>query len=362
MSRSVAVARWLTMMLAVTASAAFAEDEAQRRAREELEKQLNQMVGSAPSRVRVEFQSVDDPNFKVEEFEVSVDGKPIKPPSLEAIAGWLQDGPMPIGSTDVAPGQHKVTAKVTLHNTASALATEEGDHRWKLAGDVSFEVSRGLEVKVVVTTSRDPKQADVGKRLRISFPSQPLMISKLEDGTMPEPIKPNLAPAVVDAGTRVLVTAVDPAKKTEDPTQAAADEKKRKAEEALAAKQAAADEKKRKAEAALAAKQAAADEKKRKAEEALAAKKAAAEEKKRKAEEAIAAKQAAAEEKKRQAEEAVAAKAAAAAEEARRKADAVIAKQDDSQAKPGDALAAIDAGEAPPVAAVETADAGAVVA
>lgn len=306
------MARLISIVFTLFAVVALAEDEAQRRAREEIERQLNQLVGSQPSRVRVEFRSVDDPNFAVEDFEVSVDGKPLKTPTGAAIAGWIQDGPMPVGAVDVTPGSHKVTAKLTIHNTASALATEEGDHRWKLGGDVAFDVRAGLEVGVVITATRDPKQTDLGKRIKLTFPSQPVMIAKLEDATMPETPKPK--PVVIDAGpSKEELAAAQKTTAAEEKklkAEAAAEEKKRKAEEALAAKQAAADEKKRKAEEALAAKQAAAEEKKRKAQEALAAKQAAAEEKKRKAEEAIAAKKAAADEKTRLAQEALAAKTA----------------------------------------------------
>lgn len=295
--------RWLTSFAVVVAFAAQAEDEAQRRAREELEKQLNQMVEKVPARVRVEFQPIDDPNFQVEELELSVDGKPLKAPAASAISGWIQDGAMPVGVVEVSPGRHKVSARVTVHNTASPMVTDEGDHRWKVAGDVGFEVAAGIEVKVIVAPVRDPGQRDVGKRLKLTFPSQPVMIARLEDGTMPEPIKPKpvAVAAPVDAGPTKEQLAAEAlaAKKA-----AEAQEAVRKAEDAKLAKQQAADEKQRKAEEAKLAKQQAADEKKRRAEEARLAKQQAAEEKKRKAEEAKLAKLQAAEEKKRQAEEA----------------------------------------------------------
>ena len=289
----------MVLVVLAVSSAAFAEDDAQRRAREELEKQLTQMVGTAPSRVRIEFQPIDDPNFRVEEFELSVDGKVIKSPTPAAISAWIQEGPMAIGVVDVTPGRHKVNARVTYHNTASAMVSEEGDSRWKVAGDVGFDVNAGIEVKVIITAVRDAKQADMSKRIKLTFPSQPSMISKLDDGTMPEPSK--LKPTPIDAGpTKEQLAAATKAAEVEAAAEAkrlAAEEKKRKAEEAAAEKQ-------RKAEEAKLAKAAAAEEKKRKVEEAKLAKVQAAEEKKRKAEEAKLAIVQAAEEKKRLAEEA----------------------------------------------------------
>ena len=302
--------RGLMIMCALVAGVSFAEDDAQRRAREELEKQLNQMVEKAPSRVRVEFLPVDDPNFQVEELEISLDGKPLKMPTAAAISGWVQDGAMPITTLDVTPGRHKVVAKVTIHNTASPMVSDEGDFRWKVAGDVGFDVATGIEVKVIVTPVRDAKQADLGKRLKLTFPSQPVMIATLDDGSMPEPTKVKPAPLVVaaaaiDAGpTKEQLAAAD-ANRT------AAEEKQRKLEEAKLAKAQAAEEKQRKLDEAKLARAQAAEAKKRKLDEAKLAKAQAAEEKKRKLEDAKAAKAKAAEdaklaaaEKKRLAEEA----------------------------------------------------------
>ncbi|MBM4779783.1 MAG: hypothetical protein GQE15_18925 [Archangiaceae bacterium] len=301
--------RGLMVVCALVASVSFAEDDAQRRAREELEKQLNQMVEKAPSRVRVEFQPVDDPNFQVEELEISLDGKALKMPTAAAISGWVQDGAMPITTLDVTPGRHKVVAKVTIHNTASPMVSDEGDFRWRIAGDVGFDVASGIEVKVIVTPVRDAKQTDLGKRIKLTFPSQPVMIAKLDDGSMPEPTKVKPAPVVmapVDAGpTKEQLAeakkAADDAAKVAaaDAKRAAAEEKQRKLEEAKLASAQAAEEKKRKLEEAKLAKAQAAEEKKRKLEEAKLAKAQAAEEKKRKLEEAKLAKAQAAEDAKR---------------------------------------------------------------
>jgi hypothetical protein len=262
----------MVLTVLVLSSTTFAEDEAQRRAREELEKQLTQMVGTAPSRIRVEFQPLDDPNFQVEELELSVDGKALKAPTSAAISSWTQEGPMPVGVLDVTPGRHKVSAKVTYHNTASAMVSDEGDHRWKVVGDVGFEVNIGIEVKVMVTATRDAKQPDVAKRIKLNFPSQPSMISKLDDGTMPEPSKLKPAPLVQNVVSAKQLSA-----------NAAAEDRKRRDEQAKLTKTAAVEERKRKLDEAKLAKAAAAEERKRKREEARLAKVEAAEEKKRKA-------------------------------------------------------------------------------
>jgi Skp family chaperone for outer membrane proteins len=141
-------------------------------------------------------------------------------------------------------------------------------------------VTAGLEVKVIITAVRDPKQTDMNKRIKLTFPSQPSMISKLDDGTMPEPSK--LQPAPIDAGPTkaqlAVATKAAEADVAAEPKRQAGEEKERQAEEAKLAKAAAAEEKKRKDEEAA---KAAAEEKKKKEEEF----RNSAEEKKRVAEE-----------------------------------------------------------------------------
>ena len=307
---------------------AHAEDEAQRRAREELERQLQQMVGKQPTKVRIDFESLDEPMYKLEDASFELDGRTLSRPALDQLAG---EGVHLVWNGDVTPGKHVVAVRVVYTNQASQVVSEEGGYSWKVSGTVSFDVQAGIEVQVKATPQRDPSQKDIAKRFKIRLPAQPVMLAQMDDGKMPEP-PPKKVVEVVDAGTPVA---------------------------ALSAAELAAAEKKAKAEAAEEAKRLAAEAKKQKAEEARQAKLAAAEEKKRKAEEARAAKLAAAEEKKRLAAEAAEAKRLA--KEGRTKpvevAEAVVDAGAPEALDAGEAVAAvIDAG--PPVVA-EPVDAGA---
>lgn len=177
----------------------LAEDENARRAREELERELTHLVGKQPTRVRVEFEALDEPNYALEETVFELDGKALRGPAPSTLTN---EGSHLIWSGDVAPGKHVVHARVVYVNTASALIAEEGGHRWKVSGDVSFEVPSGIEVQVRVVPLHDPTQREVTKRFRLSLPAKPVMVAQLDDGTMPEPVA--LRPAV-DAGERVMV-------------------------------------------------------------------------------------------------------------------------------------------------------------
>lgn len=325
----------LALLLALLPCVAHAEDPKAKAAREELERQLSQMVGKAPTRVRVDMVGLDDPNYRLEEASFELDGRVLNPPSL---AELNDDGSHLVWEGDAAPGKHVVKVRLVFANGASVLLSDEGGYKWKVGGEVSFDLHSGIEVRVAVTPKRDSAQRDVAKRFRLSLPATPVMLASLDDGKMPEPAaRPTLPEtAPVDAGPSAQELAA-----------LAAEEKKKAAEELKRQQE---DEKKAKAEAA-------AELKKRKAEEAAEAKRLAAEEKQRKATEAAEAKRAAAEEKKRKAAEAAEAKRLAAEEKKLAEAEAR-----DRKAHPEKYVVAavVDAGA--PVAEPVVVDAGAVVA
>ncbi len=294
--------RILLVLLVVGASGALAEDAKAKAAREELEKQLSQMVGTQPTKVRIDYVALDDPNYRLEEATFQLDGRSLGTPSLGQLS---EEGTHLVWNGDVTPGKHTVRARIVFSNGASVVLSDEGGNKWTVAGDVSFDVNAGIEVRVQATPTRDSKQTDVAKRFKLSLPAQPVMIAQLDDGKMPEAMAKPVS-STPDAGLSAEALAADTKQQAATALaakQAAADEKQRKAEAALAAKQAAADEKKLKAEAALAAKQAAADEKKQRAADAKAAKQAAADEKKQRAADALEAKRLAALDASERAEE-----------------------------------------------------------
>lgn len=336
-------ARSLLLTALLLPALAFAEDAKAKAAREELEKQLTQMMGKVPTRVRVDFVGLDDPNYKLEEATFELDGRSLGSPPLSQL---MDEGPHLVWEGDAVAGKHVVRVRLVFANGTSVLLSDEGGYKWKVGGEVSFDLHAGIEVRVAVTPKRDSEQKDVAKRFKLSLPAQPVMLAKLDDGKMPDaPPKPNIAPEAVDAGAPVVVAALSAAEEKKKAAEAAAEAKRLAAEEKKAKAAALAEEKKAKAAAALEAKKAAAEEKKRKAAEAAEAKKFAAEEKKRKAAEAALLAREAAEEKKR-----VEAEKKQMLENAKRKAgqpdEPVVAAVD---AGPAVAVAEVDAGTPEPV-------------
>jgi hypothetical protein len=248
----------------VVALVARAEDEAQRRAREELERELGAMVEKAPTRVTVDMVGLDEPNYTLEEAAFELDGKALRSPLPQSLA---EEGLHRVSSGDVPAGRHVLRARLVIVSRASVVLSDEGGYRWKVSGEVSFDAPSGIEVQVKVTPQRDGTQRDVSKRFAVRLPAQPVMLAKLDDGRMPEAAK---KPGAVDAGP--------------SPAQLAAEEAKRKAEQATEEKRLAAEEAKRKAEQATEEKRLAAEEAKRRAEQATEEKRHAVDEARRKAE------------------------------------------------------------------------------
>ena len=249
-------------MLMTVAVVAVAEDAKAKAAREELEKQLTQMVGKQPTKVRVDFIGLDDPNYRIEEATFELDGRSLRTPLLSELS---DDGTHLVWNGDVTPGKHTVKVLLVFSNQASVVLSDEGGYKWKIGGDVSFEVNSGIEVRVQVTPKRDSKQTEVAKRFKLALPAQPVMIAQLDDGKMPDPMaKPVIVVEVVDAGTtapRADQVAAEKKQKAAEAQRAAAEAKKQKATElaearaaALAAKRGKASELAEARAAALAAK------------------------------------------------------------------------------------------------------------
>ena len=180
------------------ATLSYAEDDNTRSAREEVEDELHHLVGSQPTKVRIDFSALDEPNYKLEEVSFDLDGRSLATPATSELA---REGTHLVWNGDVKPGKHSVHAHVVYANPASIVMSDEGDHKWKVTGDVSFEVNAGIEVQVRVVPSRDPSQRDIAKRFRLSLPAKPVMLARLDDGKMPDRLEaPVIAsPAVEEA-------------------------------------------------------------------------------------------------------------------------------------------------------------------
>ena len=267
----------------------LAETPQERQAREDLETQLKSMVATPPSKIRIEFIGLDQPNYELNEASFKLDGRNLPVSDLKRLNG---DGAHLIFHGDVQVGDHVLETKFEFQNKASQVVSLEGGYKWNVGSRITIpRTESGIEVQIKVTPELN-QSADIKNRITVKSPSTVKMLAKLDDGTMPEPAaRPNLVFAEPDAGTASGGVVVVKGQTAAEKAAALAEAKKKAREDALAAKKAAAEEKKQKADEARAARLASAADKKRAADDAKAAKLAAAEEKKRAAAEAIAARE-----------------------------------------------------------------------
>jgi hypothetical protein len=181
--------------VAVCAAASVFAQDGQARAKAELDAQLKAMTGNRPTKVKVEFVPLDELNYELKDATFELDGTAVRTPLLKSLMG---EGPVLVFSGDVSPGKHRVKADLLYVSKASAMVSDEGDYKWKIINEVSFEVQPGIEVQVKVTPKRDDKQKDISKRFALRMPSTPMMLAAVEDGNLP-PL-PKMAQVVVDAG------------------------------------------------------------------------------------------------------------------------------------------------------------------
>jgi hypothetical protein len=185
------------------AALVFAQD-GQARAKAELDAQLKAMTGNRPTKVKVEFVPLDELNYELKDATFELDGTAVRTPLLKSLMG---EASVLVFSGDVSPGKHRVKADLLYVSKASVMVSDEGDYKWKIVNEVSFEVPPGIEVQVKVTPKRDDKQKEISKRFALRMPSTPVMLAAVEDGNVPPP--PKMAQVVVDAG--VVVASKTPA-------------------------------------------------------------------------------------------------------------------------------------------------------
>ncbi len=216
-SRVALVGRLLPVVGLLLAISAGAETPTERKAREDLERELGQMVEKPPTRVKVIFLGLEDPNYRIEDPAIELDGTSLKLPSAATLA---DEGEHLIFAGDVEPGHHVVHVSVLIANSASVVISDEGGFKWKLTGEVGFDVNSGIEVQVRITPTRVEGQKDVTRRFKLHLPAKPVMLARLDDGKMPAPLAkkpppppPPLEP--VDAGPPVVAAAAEPPPKPE---------------------------------------------------------------------------------------------------------------------------------------------------
>src|SRR5688572_8764947 len=108
--------------LAIIAALALGLPARAQNAQDELERQLKDLVGKPPTKLLVEYEGLDQPNYKLAEITFELDGSSLPTPSLETLNG---EGKHLIFHGDVKPGKHTLETTVVLTDVAGVLFSYE---------------------------------------------------------------------------------------------------------------------------------------------------------------------------------------------------------------------------------------------
>lgn len=198
----------LTAALLLLAPEAHADD-ATRRAREELERQLQQLVQTPAPRVRVAFEPLDEPNMKLESAEFMLDGRMLPAPSADAL---MKPGVHTIHAAEVPEGRHELIVRLAYVDASSMLLSAQAGFRWKVSRTVRFETQDGLEVTVRATPERVSGETDPRKQMTVTFAQDVKMLAKVDTTLPPAPAKVASASDATDAGVAAAAAAPAPLK------------------------------------------------------------------------------------------------------------------------------------------------------
>ncbi len=182
----------LLVLVGVFAANARADDP-EAKAREDLDRQLRQMVQIPPPEVVVTFEGLppQSEGYKLLEAEFLVDGEALATPEPEALN---KPGSHRLLVTQLPEGTHTLVSRVTYVNDSWSLFSETNGFLWKMTATVNFQMQKGLRVRVKVVPVIVPKAPDPRLKLKLTHDVAAEMTAELADATLPEPVSSTGSP------------------------------------------------------------------------------------------------------------------------------------------------------------------------
>lgn len=173
-------------LLAGTARAAE-PSSVEQRAREDLDRQLQALVKTPPPEVVISFEGLPGAGtgrgYKLVEADFSLNNQPLAVPGPEELNG---PGLHRLAVVKVEEGSFTLVSRVTYTSDAWNLFSEESGFLWKLTASVTFQVQKGLRVKVKVMPSINPTAPDPRLKLKLSHDTSVEMTAPLADADLHE--------------------------------------------------------------------------------------------------------------------------------------------------------------------------------
>ncbi|GHG91661.1 OmpA family protein [Comamonas sp. JC664] len=184
----------LVLLGLFAATARAAEPSAvEQRAREDLDRQLQEMVQTPPPEIVISFEGLPgagtSKGYKLVEADFLVNNQPLAIPALDKLNG---PGLHRLAVLTVEEGSYTLVSHVTYANESWNLFSEESGFLWKLTASVTVQVQRGLRARVRVLPAINPTAPDPRLKLKLSHDVKAEMTAQLADVAIPDK---------VDAGT-----------------------------------------------------------------------------------------------------------------------------------------------------------------
>lgn len=195
----------LLVLVGLLASGArAAEPVSEEKVREDLDRQLREMVRTPPPEVVVSFEGLPKAEgYKLLESEFLLDGQPLIVPGPETLTN---PGLHRLAVMNVEEGAHTLVSQVTYVNDSWSLFSETSGRLWKMTATVNFQTQRGLRVKVRVVPGIVPNAPDPRLKIKLNHDVTVEMTAQLADAT-PEPTPDaGTAPQQVAQGTDTSAT------------------------------------------------------------------------------------------------------------------------------------------------------------
>ncbi|MFP2958052.1 OmpA family protein [Myxococcus sp. 1LA] len=189
----------------LTASARAAEPSAvEQRAREDLDRQLQEMVKKTPPpEIVISFEGLPGAGttrgYKLVEADFLVNGQPLAVPGVDKLNG---PGMHRLAVLTVEEGSYTLVSHVTYANESWNLFSEESGFLWKLTASVTVQVQRGLRARVRVLPAINPTAPDPRLKLKLSHDVVAEMTAAPADVAIPD--VPDAGPPVAVAPSKPL--------------------------------------------------------------------------------------------------------------------------------------------------------------
>ena len=182
LAEELSLGRFALFLISVVGPALAAEDPTVH-AREELEREMREMVQLPAASVEVVFDGIDSTRYKLLEASFALDDRSLAVPPGAKI---LYAGELP-------PGKHTLSATF-LYETP---APSSGSVKYRVPGKFIFTAQRGIFMRVRAQIEVDDG-AEPSKRLQLVGKAEADLRAKLEDGLLPPPRRPE--PPLEDKG------------------------------------------------------------------------------------------------------------------------------------------------------------------